>query len=272
MAAMKHAVISTVLLAGGLTSAIMVSVYLHLSDVPSTVQLDAMAGDAQVTLSWSLAQVAEGVVDDWQVQIENGCGEQYGAEWLAIDPTVCEETGTTTYVVEPLKNGWSCAFRVRARRGGAVGRPSNRATATPREERRTTSDRDQQDDRGRHFCAEQRDLGVVHFGLDSAEIDCGGGEVREIVGKLQHDGARGVVLVEGYATAKGGVLHNLDLSERRAVAVIDCVQDALPDSAGRLAFREVARGESYVAVPNGENRRIAAAVLCRNPEPASGAG
>ena len=258
-----------------LTSLIMLAVYLVLGDVPPTVRLEADVGDARVTLSWRVGAADGRDVDGWELWVEKGRGRESGGQWAAMDPAVRDETGAREHVVEPLENGRRYVFRVRARKGDVVGRPSNQASAIPRGEPRTPGDQDGPGDLAGLFCAGQRGLGEVRFAFDSAEIDCDGGEVRQIVTKLQGEAVRGVVVVEGHATVPGGVLHNLDLSERRAVAVIDCLEDSLADTEGRLAFREIARGESYRVVdPNGQSPktgRVAEAVLCSVPESASGA-
>ena len=109
------------------------------------------------------------------------------------------------------------------------------------------------------LCDGEEKVGSIRFGHNSyslADDDENLGKIAASLPKL----ARGSsVLVVGYASAVGLAVHNLHLSEMRALCTVRCLRAELGDQQG-LAFREIAEGEalegSNLEGNSGESRRV----------------
>lgn len=102
-------------------------------------------------------------------------------------------------------------------------------------------------------------LGDVLFGTDQARLNADGmGKARNLALVLQQNPTRNV-MVEGFTDSTGTAAHNLDLSERRAMAVRDALQE-MGVSRDRVAVRGY--GELYPVAGNDNadsrqmNRRV----------------
>jgi len=95
----------------------------------------------------------------------------------------------------------------------------------------------------------------VLFEFDSARLTPGGRELlSEVAGWLQRHGSTGAVQVGGHADARGSDQYNVDLSRRRAEAVVDALvgHGVLRDRLSARGF-----GESRAVAPtDAENRRV----------------
>ena len=86
--------------------------------------LEATAGDRQVTLSWDNPYDAS--ITGWQYQQEDDAGQV--SPWTTIPRSTAS---TTTYTVSSLNNGTEYTFKVRAVNSNGSGIASTTATATP---------------------------------------------------------------------------------------------------------------------------------------------
>lgn len=98
-------------------------------------------------------------------------------------------------------------------------------------------------------------LGDVLFGTDQARLNVDGMRtVQKLADILQQNPSR-TALVEGFTDSTGSAAHNLDLSEQRAGAVRDALQE-MGISGKRIDIRGY--GENYPVAANdtGENRQL----------------
>ena len=98
-------------------------------------------------------------------------------------------------------------------------------------------------------------LGDVLFGTDLAQLTSDGiATVQKLATVLQNNPQR-KVLIEGFADSTGSVVHNQQLSERRANAVQNALQD-MGIGSERIAMRGY--GESFPIAPNdsAQNRQL----------------
>lgn len=249
--------------------------------------LAVLAGDGEVTLTWSFPVEPALAVQEWQYQ-ESSQGSVVGIGSAA-----------TSHTVRNLTNGDTYTFRVRAvAESGAEGCWSDPVAAAPvdlggvleriekhqevmaREGVRALAEVAKSTDEIAEELADiaellnkdctacpqppadpvcdaeplgtllfEHDAHRVHdpFGATGATID-NARTIQEIVAKLRRtDG--GVVLTEGYATATGFARHNLHLSDLRAICASVCLREELQDEQDerRFEFREIAKGEVLVA-------------------------
>ena len=169
-------------------------------------------------------------------------------------------------------NGFIYVFQLRPVENQGPGRWSNEVTVTPGSTEKallkgvkmntanvvaSTSDilaevrnyiRTQND-----FCENKKLLGIVRFGCNSSCV----AEKRmskALVHKLKNLDEHALVLVEGYASHDGDVLHNLKLSEERATEVINYLRCRYCKDVSRIRFRPLAKGEDHPeAEPNQKN-------------------
>lgn len=106
------------------------------------------------------------------------------------------------------------------------------------------------------FCKDKKLLGTVHFSRDSScvtEKNVSNG-LFERLKKLNKPNNGSLVLVEGYASHDGDVLHNLKLSEERAVEVINYLRCKYCEDVSSIRFRPLAKGENHPeSEPNQKN-------------------
>lgn len=121
-------------------------------------------------------------------------------------------------------------------------RPSPSDNGPPEEPRPTPPD----------FCQDKNLLGVIRFGHNSSHVTKGKISSR-LVDQLTNLNKDNFVLVEGYASPEGDVLHNLKLSEERAAEVIQYLRCKYPGLSS-VHFRPLAKGENYPeSEPNQKN-------------------
>ncbi len=110
-----------------------------------------------------------------------------------------------------------------------------------------------------HLCDGEREVGSIHFARNSYSLADDDENLGKIAGRLQTLAKGSSVLVVGYASAVGFAVHNLHLSELRALCTARCLGAELGDQQG-LAFREIAEGEalegSNLEGNSGESRRV----------------
>ncbi len=110
-----------------------------------------------------------------------------------------------------------------------------------------------------HLCDGEREVGSIHFARNSYSLAVDDENLGKIAGRLQTLAKGSSVLVVGYASAVGFAVHNLHLSELRALCTVRCLGAQLGDQQ-RLAFREIAEGEalegSNLEGNSGESRRV----------------
>lgn len=267
-----------------------VYIYFRVTGSPDCVEpkptLAVLAGDGEVTLTWSLSDEQRFAVQEWQYR-ESEQGSVVGTGSAA-----------TSHTVRNLTNGHTYTFQVRAvTDSGAEGCWSSPVDAAPVdlggvleriEKHQGVIAKEGVDALAtlakstgeivekladiaellNKDCAEcgqspapvcdAEPLGTLLFEHDSHLVDDPFGAtgvtagndrtIREIVAKLR--GADdGLVLTEGYATAAGFARHNLHLSDQRAICVSECLRKRLSDDQddGRFEFREIAKGEAVVA-------------------------
>ncbi|MES2046870.1 MAG: OmpA family protein [Pseudomonadota bacterium] len=90
-------------------------------------------------------------------------------------------------------------------------------------------------------------LGDVLFDTDQARLTTVGMRTAQKLADVLQQNPQRVVLVEGFADSTGSTAHNQELSERRAIAVRNALQQ-LGVSSDRIAIRGF--GESFPIAPN----------------------
>ncbi len=93
--------------------------------VPAAVTITAVAGDAQVTLSWT--DPDNDSITRWEYQQKGGFSDSYG-NWIQIPDS---DKDTTSYIVTSLTNGTEYFFKVRAVNPTGNSVASNEVSATP---------------------------------------------------------------------------------------------------------------------------------------------
>ena len=98
-------------------------------------------------------------------------------------------------------------------------------------------------------------LGDVLFAVDQARLNAEGTRMVQRLATVLQQNPKRTVLVEGYTDSTGSTQHNQELSERRATAVRDALQD-LGVARTQVAVRGY--GESYPVAPNdtASNRQL----------------
>ena len=96
--------------------------------LPPAQNLNAVAGDAKVILTWTILPIRNpnDNIDSWQYR-QKGAAAGYGA-WTDMDASNGE---TTTYTVSGLANNTKYTFQIRAKKDAAFGEESAEAMATP---------------------------------------------------------------------------------------------------------------------------------------------
>lgn len=94
-------------------------------------------------------------------------------------------------------------------------------------------------------------LDNVYFGFDSSDIEVRSNESLDKIAKIIKENSDKRFLVIGYTDAKGNATYNLNLSERRAKAVVDALIDR-GVSESSLKYRGVGKRVA-MAKDNAEN-------------------
>ena len=213
-------------------------------------QLVVRSGAGEATLEWTMS------VDDfsggfeYQQRLLNGV---YRDVWTPMDEP-------RKHLVPGLSDGQVYVFRVRAVRGGDIfGAPSNEASVVPfgtnGSERTKTglamlTKRVTALEAGTSCADEVR--GDVRFEHDSSSVlptsnpglaTRNAAQMRAILANLPDAETHRVVLVKGYASTPGRASYNLDLSESRALAVVEY-----------LSQRSGAWNGEFVALAEGEQQ------------------
>ena len=244
----------------------------------SATRLEALPGDGEVTLSWTVSGAGAAGIHGWEYR-RRAYSSAWG-DWQKI-PGGAE---ARKHVVADLTNSWKYTFRVRAvGNGKGPGAASNRSTATPSGvERRLTEIRDllAGQESVRDFCRDDpMDAGGVRFGGGSFGTGAEPQQraLEKIADAMRREAeGRTLVIVEGHASADHDAAYNLDLSEDRAEAVIGELKKAKRGLRNdRLEYRAVARGErherGYPDRENHHNRRVQVWVCTPKGRPAAGA-
>ena len=182
-------------------------------------------------------------------------------------------------VVRGLENGRVYVFRVRAVRGKIAGAPSNEASVVPLE-RRDDGERAEMQVamlmrkvaalEARHSCACEV-LSEVLFEHDSASVlptsDAALATRNEtalsaVITRLQDAETELVVVVTGYASPPGRASYNLDLSESRAVAVIEYLSRRAGPWNGEFAALASGERRDRIGGGNDDDDRRAVVALC----------
>ena len=98
-------------------------------------------------------------------------------------------------------------------------------------------------------------LGDVLFGTDMARLTPNGMRTAQKLADILQQNPQRTVLIEGFTDSTGGAAHNQELSERRAAAVRNALQE-LGVASERVAIRGY--GEAYPVAPNNtaQNRQL----------------
>ncbi|MEO8407785.1 MAG: OmpA family protein [Oxalobacteraceae bacterium] len=98
-------------------------------------------------------------------------------------------------------------------------------------------------------------LGDVLFGTDMARLTPDGMRTAQKLADILQQNPQRTVLIEGFTDSTGGAAHNQELSERRAAAVRNALQE-LGVASERVAIRGY--GEAYPVAPNNtaQNRQL----------------
>lgn len=232
---------------------------------PSRVELQAESADGSVELTWSFGDVQLDAAN-WQYQ-RRQLGGRYGA-WNDIRLTANSPREAGRHHIGGLTNGRLYIFRIRVANTDRADEWSNEVAVVPSVQHPAPA---------RPVNAGSCDgtlLGEIHFRVRRDEVDTGfrdnQNSLTKILRELGNEANRDKrVFVAGYASADGKASANLDLSEKRAAAVVRHLSSA--GIGGRLiplAFGE--RPDEPVPGKDSELHRKVSVTLCRDePENAS---
>ena len=238
-------------------------------------RLQAHPGDRRVILTWMHPEKNNPKFSKWEYRQKREGEKEYRTVKIndreitkkSVDDLIVHET-----IIHRVMNGFIYVFQLRPIENQDPGRWSNEVMVTLGSTEKAllkgikmntanvvanTSDilaevRNHikfQDD----FCKNKKFLGTVRFGCNSSCVT----EKRmskTLVHKLKNLDEHALVLVEGYASHDGDVLHNLKLSEERATEVINYLRCRYCKDVSRIRFRPLAKGEDHPeAEPNQKN-------------------
>lgn len=231
---------------------------LHLKAAPSA---------GQVSLAWSHLEENHSESTRWEYRCKKGRDEEYSS-WMPVRENGLEREMTVTGLV----NGIVHTFQVRRASEQDEDEWSNEVIIVPSQTERTLLEEIKRDTANvaanttdilaemknrkksqNIFCKDKKLLGTVRFSRDSSCV------VAENISnglfeKLEKLNKGSLVLVEGYASHDGDVLHNLKLSEERAVQVINYLRCKYCKAVSSIRFRPLAKGEAHPeAEPNRKN-------------------
>jgi len=227
---------------------------------PMSVDLTAQPADRQVTLQWQPSNLPSEVqAVEYRKRLDN---RPYG-DWESVPHASLE---LKQHTIDGLQNGLVYVFRVQATYGTDAQLWSNEVTAVP-SLLRAVSPVPHLDGRcGPHGVGDGDELETVRFRVRRHAVDLqfedNGESLSRLVEKLGTGSAEQVVLVMGYASATGSASYNLDLSERRAHAVVN----HLGERSVEARFFVLAMGERHdEPIPGGTEERHQRVVvrLCR---------